>query len=57
MYEHIVDSLSEAETANTRKDRRKRRKSESAVETIENGGHINWTKHLESDQNLAGFRS
>ena len=22
-----------------------------------NGGHINWTKHLESDQNLAGFRS
>jgi hypothetical protein len=22
-----------------------------------NGGHIDWTKHLESDQNLAGFRS
>ena len=35
MYEHIVDSLNEAETANTRKDRRKRRKSESAVETME----------------------
>ena len=35
VYEHIVDSLSEAETANTRKDRRKRRKSESVVETME----------------------
>ena len=57
MYEHIVDSLNEAETASTGKDRCKRRKSEPVVETMENGGHINWTKHLESDQNLAGFRS
>ena len=57
MYEHIVDSLSETETANTGKDRRKRRKSKSVVETMKNGRHIDWTKHLQSDQNLAGFRS
>ena len=57
MYEHIVDSLSETETANTGKDRRKRRKVNQWLKQWKNGGHINWTKHLESDQNLAGFRS
>jgi hypothetical protein len=52
-----VDDLSETETANTRKDRRKNRKSKTVVETMENGGQINWTKPFESDQRLAGYRS
>ena len=56
MYEHIVDSLSETETANTGKDRRKRRKVNQWLKQWKNGGHIDWTKNLESDQNLAGFR-
>ena len=53
VYEHIVDSLSEAETANTRKDRRKNRKSKTVIETMENGGQIEWTQLVEGDQNLA----
>ena len=57
MYEYVVDSLNVTETENTGKDRCKRGKREPVVETIKNGGHIYWTKHLESDQNLAGFRS
>ena len=57
MYEYVVDSLNVAETENTGKDRCKRRKVNQWLRQWNNGGHINWTKHLESDQNLAGFRS
>ena len=57
MYEQIVDDLSETETANTRKDRCRRKKGKSVVETMENGGQINWTKPFESDQSLASYQS
>ena len=55
IHEQVVNAVSETETANTRKDGRKSRKSKTVIETMENGGQIEWTQPVEGDQNLADY--
>ena len=55
IHEKVVNAVSEKETANTREDGRRNRKSKTVIETIENGGQIEWARSVEGDQNLAVY--